>query len=127
MSAARSPSTPPAPLRAEALPRSRLRIVERLRAREHGAVVLDDIVRALDVSNGALGEHFGGELAGSQMRSGALVLTSGEAADLLPERVSYAYLIALLRERIRASSAEPANDRRLADSILETVRVLLVH
>lgn len=68
-------------------------------ARIESAVVLADACESEGVSQGRLGERFGGELAGCQLLSGALVATAGEVAFLTPLDVASGTLLRLLRLR----------------------------
>ena len=113
------PSRPPLPLRAKSL--GKLRLPPRQEARVYGARSLS--LASEGVSNGELGEHLGGELAGAQARAGALVLTTGEAGLLLPFGVSVGHLTGVLRERVLRAIASPHCTH---EQVLR-LRLILVH
>jgi hypothetical protein len=114
-------------LRAKAL--GKVRLASRRKAREHSATSLRQ--SAVGVSNGELGEQIGGELAGAQAHTGALVLTAGEVAMLLPIRVGVAHLLSLIRDRICVEmmaddvSAERVRRLHLAVTHLKAIDVVL--
>ncbi len=109
-----APSWPPLParpvtsvqpaLRAKSL--GKLRLPARQAAREFGAAALESA--AAKSSNGELGRHLGGDMAGAQARTGALVLTVGEVAFLLPLDVAFGHLAECLRERVARESTSGA-------------------
>lgn len=94
---------------------------DRQHAREVSARSL--AVAASETSNSVLGAHLGGEFAGAQIRTGALVLTPAEVALLLPLPVALAHLSDVLRERIVCELASPdcTEERALR------LRLTLVH
>ena len=106
-------------LRAKSL--GKLRLPERQMAREFGAVAFE--AAAANASNAELGRNIGGEHAGAQARTGALVLTLGEVALLMPVDVAFAAVAEALRERIVRESV----DAEASDEDRVRYRMALMH
>ena len=121
MTAALRPSSPPpAPaLRAKSL--GKLRNPARFEARKIGVAAMYRATQR--ISDSQLGERLGGADDGAQVRTGALVLTTHEAALLLPFDVFVALVDDALRSRIVSMLA--ANDCA-SDSALR-LRLALTH
>lgn len=115
------PSTPPdaPPLRAKSL--GKLRHPGRLAARTLGVAATYRASRHL--SDSRLGAELGGANDGAQVRTGALVLTTHEAALLLPLDVAHELLADALRERV---VRELSKDELNANDELR-LRLVLTH
>jgi hypothetical protein len=84
------------PLRAKTL--GKLRLESRIFAREATVRAISEA--SVGISNGRLGALLGGEQAGAQAKTGAVVLTPGEVALLLPLGAASKTMLQLMRSRL---------------------------
>ncbi len=132
-----SRSSPPAaltPLRAgdgRAKYLERRRLPARVDACKFGSASLLALADELGVSNGQIGEMFGGEKAGAEIRHGSSPVTPEEAILLFPLRLAAAHTIELWKQRILREAANDNGETAalrlsLALTHLDALHALLV-
>ncbi len=95
------------PLRAKTL--GKLRLASRIFAREATVQAISEA--SVGLSNGRLGALLGGEQAGAQAKTGAVVLTPGEVALLLPLGAAAKTMLQLMRRRLLSELEQDLDDK----------------